>query len=366
MKIVYSFNKRGREAEVWAREIAGASTDAYEFLPFNHEPYLPVLSYIRAQLLDNLYFAQHPGLMKMYADVQELIARSGAEAMIVDNCFPYHPEMLMRLPIYKVMRTSDGPLSTYDRDFAYLHAYDHVLYHSPAYSRDLMMEEKLRYCGAKRTDFWPFGLFDAQYDPSQTEETIVSGKRDIDVIFIGWAHGNKLPTLAAVKRALGRRLLMIGFPFHVNAYFNLKYGLPGYVRPPILPGPEYVRLYQRTKIGFNLHNRGDYTVGSYRLFELPGNGVAQISDGGPYLDRFFNVGSEIDRYTSPDELIARIEYYLAHDEERKELALNGFRRVVRDYRIAGLLQRAGRLIESGMLAARQPVEAGVPAGPDTP
>ena len=53
------------------------------------------------------------------------------------TAFPYHPEFLRTIPQYKFLRTSDGPLAAYDRDFAYVHAYDPVLYHSPAYSRDL-------------------------------------------------------------------------------------------------------------------------------------------------------------------------------------------------------------------------------------
>jgi len=35
----------------------------------------------------------------------------------------------------------------------------------------------------------------------------------------------------------------------------------------------------RAKMGINIHNRGDLTVGSYRLFDLPGNGVMPIADG---------------------------------------------------------------------------------------
>ena len=89
----------------------------------------------------------------------------------------------------------------YDRDFAYLHAYDHILYHSPAYSRDMGMEEKLRYCGAKKVDFWPLASFDALCDPAKTDKNILSAQRDIEVIFIGALHLNKMPLIAAVKKA---------------------------------------------------------------------------------------------------------------------------------------------------------------------
>ena len=111
---------------------------------------------------------------------------------------------------------------------------------------------------------------------------------------------------------------------------------------------QFVPTYQRAKIGINIHNRGDYSVGNYRLFDLPANGVMQISDGGKYLDEFFRVGDEIERYRSADELVEKVNWYLEHEEERKRIALGGYRRVLRDYRIADLLQRAANLIEKGM------------------
>lgn len=348
MNIIYSFNKRGFEATYWSREIAAALKDCFRFIPFNHDPYLDTQRYVRAQLLDNLYQERNPGLMRLYANLEKTIADWQADALMVDNCFPYHPDYLKTLGIYKVLRTSDGPLAAYDRDFAYLHAYDQVLYHSPAYSADMRMEEKLRYCGATNIDFWPLALFDAMFDPTKTEETILAGERDIDVIFIGALHLNKMPMLAQVKKALGRDFQLYGLAsVKRNIYFNVKYGFPGWVRPVAFE--EYVPLYQRAKIGVNVHNRGNHTVGSYRLFDLMGNGVMQISDGGEYLGSFFEVGEEIVGYGNVDELIEKIRYYLAHDEERKRIALNGYRRVMKDHRIGQRMVQAAELIVKGMM-----------------
>ena len=88
MKIVYSFNKKGFEAEYWAREIAAASTSEYHLIPFNHDCYLNPSLYIRAQLLDNLYYQEHPGLMRMYEDVYRKIDEVHADALLVDTCPP--------------------------------------------------------------------------------------------------------------------------------------------------------------------------------------------------------------------------------------------------------------------------------------
>ena len=242
-------------------------------------------------------------------------------------------------------------MTAYDRDFAYLHAYDQVLYHSPAYSRDMGMEEKLHYCGATNVDFWPMALFDVAFDPAITTSTILEGHRDIDVVFVGALHVNKMPLLAKVKRALGSRFVMRGLSnVKRNVYFNVKYGMPGWVRP--IAFEEYVPLYRRAKIGINVHNRGDYTVGSYRLFELPGNGVMQISDGGDYLNHFFEVGKEIVSHRDADDLVDKVRYYLAHDDERRRIAVDGFVRVHRDHRFPMRMRQAGELIQRGMTRRR--------------
>ncbi|MFT3858148.1 MAG: glycosyltransferase [Aquabacterium sp.] len=346
MKIIYSFNKTGFEEAYWTREIAGASGDGHQFIPFNHGRFADPSRYLRAQLLDNLYFAQDPSLMRLYAELSRLIGETGADVLLVDNCFPYHPEFLRSLDIYKVLRTTDGPMTAYDRDFAYVHAYDHVLYHSPAYSRDLTMAEKLAYCGARRADFWPLCAFDALCDRTKTEANILSHRRDIDVVFVGALHLNKMPMLARVKRALGKKLELRGLAsWKKNLYFNAVYGAPGWVRP--LPFEGYVPLYQRAKIGINVHNRGDYTVGGYRLFDLPANGVMQISDGGVFLDAFFKPGVEIESYKDADELIDKVRFYLAHDDERQRIALNGFKRVQSEYMARDALRRAAALAEDG-------------------
>ena len=343
MKIIYSFNKKGFEAEYWTREIMLASYEEAEFIPFNHDSYLDAGLYIRGQLLDNLYFQQNSNLLRLYSDLEKKISETNADVLLVDNCFPYHPEFLRNLKIYKILRTSDGPMTAYDRDFAYLHAYDHVLYHSPAYSRDLGMAEKLAYIGAKNIDFWPLASFDALCDPLKTEYDIINSSRDIDLIFIGALHLNKMPLIAKLKQAFGKRLRLYGLSsFKKNIYMNLKYGYTGWVKP--LPFNEYVKLYQRTKIGINIHNRGDYTVGSYRLFDLPANGVMQISDGGNFLNDFFSVGNEIESYRSSDELIDKIKFYLLNDVERNRIALNGYLRVQKDYKIGYQMKNLVSLI----------------------
>jgi spore maturation protein CgeB len=350
MKLVYSFNKKGREAQIWERELAESSTSTLEVIPFNHDGYLDTNRYLRAQLLDNLYFERSDGLLRLYADIERLLARSGADVLMVDNCPPYHPEFLRTLAAYKVLRVNDGPLAAYDRDFAYLHAYDHVLYHSAAYSKDLTMGQKLNYCRARRHDLWPLALFDAAFDVNLTESDLFCARREIDVVFVGSFARGKMAELARIKKHFGRRCVMHGLTSPLrNVYFNVKYGFPGWMTP--IPIDEFYRLYRRSKIGFNIHNRGKYTVGNFRLFELPANGAMQVSDGGEYLQQFFKPDEEIIGADDTDAIIGKTEYFLSHDKERCDVAVMGYRAVMARHRFKSRMQELESLLRLGIASS---------------
>ena len=167
MNIIYSFNKLGEEAKYWENELSKCSNDKHKLIPFNHGIFTNSSRYVRAQLLDNLYFERDAALMQMYGAIQEVIEEHNADVLLVDNKHAYHPEFLRKLRLHKVLRITDGPMTAYDRDFAYLHAYNQILYHSPGYSKDLNIREKLEYCGATNVDFWPLGLFDRMHDTSK-------------------------------------------------------------------------------------------------------------------------------------------------------------------------------------------------------
>lgn len=347
MKVLYSYNKTGFEAAYWEREIRAASNTDISFIPFNHGHFLNPMRYLRAQQLDNLYFHREPGLVAMYDALKQLMAKERADVLLVDNCHPYHPEFLRTLDTYKVIRTTDGPATAYDRDFAYIHAYDHVLYHSPAYSRDLTMPEKLAYCGAKRYDFWPLVVFDEFCRPQESEEQVMGSARDIDIIFVGALYLDKMPFLASIRKAFGKRFQVHGLAStKKNLYFNLKYRTPMWVSP--IRFEDYVPLYRRAKLGVNAHLRGKYTVGSYRLFDLPANGVAQLSDGGEYLERFYDVGREIQSYDAAEDLIAKLDFLLTHPQEREALARAGYRRAMQDHRAATRLRQLREVLQPAL------------------
>jgi len=353
MKILYSYNKKGYEGDRWAEEIRNASCAESSFIPFNHGARLDPKFYMNALGLDRLYQSQDPRLHSMYGEVRRLIEELEIDALIVANAPPYHPDFLRTLPVYKVLYSADDPGSTYLINIPYLHAYQHVFFVAPGYSRDLEMKEKMRYAGMTNADLLPIAVFDFERAAERDESQTFDHPRPIDIVYVGSFWRQKLGTLKRVRAAFGRRFRMQGlFGVKENVYMNLRHLYGKWISP--VSFQERVKLYQSSKLGFNIH-WNEYGVGNQRLFHLPANGVMQISDGTDYLSRFFVPGEEIIGYRDPDDLIDKLRYYLANDSAREEIARSAYRRVMREYRFVTVTRRAAELIAAGMARLNWPV-----------
>jgi SAM-dependent methyltransferase len=68
-----------------------------------------------------------------------------------------------------------------------------------------------------------------------------------------------------------------------------------------------------------------------RLFEATGCGALLITDYRPNLGQLFEIGREIVAYSSIDECITLVKYYLEHPDEAAEIAARGQERTLRDH-----------------------------------
>lgn len=90
---------------------------------------------------------------------------------------------------------------------------------------------------------------------------------------------------------------------------------------------EYIKIFNSSKINLNLHSSterdgvdpsGDFI--NPRTFELASSGNFQLTDPRAYLNDVFTPGEDIVTFENIRELKEKIDYYLAHDEERKIIA----------------------------------------------
>lgn len=107
------------------------------------------------------------------------------------------------------------------------------------------------------------------------------------------------------------------------------------------------RIFKCSKINLSMTNRPFKSGIPLRVFDIMGAGGFLISNYQPELAELFVPGEDIVLYDSIPDLLMKIEYYLEHDEERKQIARNGYEKVKElhsyDVRLIQILQTAGIL-----------------------
>jgi hypothetical protein len=87
------------------------------------------------------------------------------------------------------------------------------------------------------------------------------------------------------------------------------------------PKEQITEVYSRSKIVFNTSLSGDLNM---RVFEAMASGALLITDHiGNGQDELFQAGTHLIEYDSDEELLELVDYYLAHDDEREQIAHAG-------------------------------------------
>lgn len=68
-----------------------------------------------------------------------------------------------------------------------------------------------------------------------------------------------------------------------------------------------------------------------RNFEIPGSGGFLLTASAEGLDEYFRLGEEIQVFSSRDELIDKLSYYLVHENKREKIRRAGYERARRDH-----------------------------------
>lgn len=97
-------------------------------------------------------------------------------------------------------------------------------------------------------------------------------------------------------------------------------------------GLEMYDVYRRARIALNAHPEisGPYAA-ILRLYETTGSGCMLLTDERENLGELFVPGVEVAAYSSIDDCIAKLSYYIAHEEERAGIAQRGQQRTYSEH-----------------------------------
>jgi len=207
----------------------------------------------------------------------------------------------------------------------------HFLAAVPAY--DLMLAYRLH----NVEDFWRAGarrveLLRSWYVPGRNRPVSLSAEERerylCELVFAGhYEPDGRLALLERIARE-GFQLRLFGPEWERVAGRSPDLGRLGPVVS--LGGEEYNKALCGGKIALCLLSKLNRDTYTRRCFEIPAAGTMMLAEYSDDLARLFREGVEAAFFRSEEELIQKLRYYLAHEDERRAIALAGHRRVKAD------------------------------------
>ncbi|WP_072330532.1 MULTISPECIES: glycosyltransferase [unclassified Paenibacillus] len=276
----------------------------------------------------------------------ELAAEHRPDVMIVLNglhVFPTdHLEQVDRvrgLGIRTVIWFADDPYFTnYTADIAL--RYDMVITHEqscvPFYEQ----------AGCPQVRYLPLAADTGLFRPMPVPPDYRS-----DICFIGMAFWNRVAFFDRLAPYLqGKRVFIGGGLWERMSNYRM---VRRFVRSGWIPVEESVLYYSGAKLVINLHRGPDHETDNRnalripamsvnpRTYEISACGTLQLTDMRQDLPRYYTPGVDLDVFGSPEELIAKIDYYLKHEDIRRTIAFNGLRRTMTEH---SFVSRIGQLL----------------------
>jgi hypothetical protein len=181
------------------------------------------------------------------------------------------------------------------------------------------------------------------FDP-RALQLVEAGPRD-GVVFVGslhrprWAEG--IDRIASAAESVGIDFYGYGMETWPEES-PVRRGFRGEVW-----GMDMLRLLARVRIGLNRHGdvAGEYAA-NMRMFETTGMGAMLITDAKRNLGDLFDVDREVVAYSDSEELAAKIQYFLDHEDQRAQIAAAGQRRTLAEHSYAVRMRELSSILAS--------------------
>lgn len=97
---------------------------------------------------------------------------------------------------------------------------------------------------------------------------------------------------------------------------------------------EMIEIFNKSKIvlGFSTVGKNDdIYILKGRDFEVPLTGSLYLTGYHEELKEYFDLGEDIETYTSKEDLLKKVRYYLENEEKREKIAKNGYEKCLKNY-----------------------------------
>lgn len=104
-------------------------------------------------------------------------------------------------------------------------------------------------------------------------------------------------------------------------------------------------VFRQSRINLNMTIKPIQTGIPLRVFDILGCGGFCMTNYQEELSDFFEIGRDLEAYGSMEELMDKCAYYLEHEEERAQIARNGYRKVKEGH---GYQERVREMLRLGV------------------
>ena len=87
------------------------------------------------------------------------------------------------------------------------------------------------------------------------------------------------------------------------------------------------KIFRLSKINLNMTAKSIKSALPLRIWDILACGGFLLTNFQSEIPEYFEIGTDLETYASEEELLEKCSYYLTHEDERKQIAENGFRKV---------------------------------------
>lgn len=91
---------------------------------------------------------------------------------------------------------------------------------------------------------------------------------------------------------------------------------------------EMPKIFHLSKINLNLTSKPIRTGLPLRIWDILSAGGFLLTNYQEEIPEYFEIGKDLEVYTSQEELLQKIDYYLTYEEERRSIAQNGYNKIL--------------------------------------
>ena len=215
---------------------------------------------------------------------------------------------------------------------------------------DLILSSFPHYVDRFKREGIPSEYFNLAFEPRLLER--LNKTRERDVVFVGGVspdHGERIRFLEQIARHVTLDWWGYGVE-HLKSDSVLRRSH----REPLWALAMYNTLHNaRIALNHHIDVAGNY-ANNMRLFEATGVGTCLLTDRKDNLDDFFSLGKEVLAYSSAEECIELISFYLAHEKERKAIAEAGQARTLQQHTYFHRMEQFAKLAEDYLRRTKRP------------